>query len=123
MSPFNGSRSTSYAIQSNQLSGALWLASGGGGGTGGTPYTNVVRAHLAIGIINNTATFDKGIVFSNKAIARVGDLAGGTGTGLATAIEFATGQQLVWMNPSSVGNCEPQRSGDAAPLCYSDFDD
>src|SRR5262249_25449991 len=68
---------------------ALWLASGAG-------FSPPSRSHLALGILNNGPTFDKGIVFQSTALERSGG--GGAGTTAATAMEMAQGHQIVWKN-------------------------
>jgi hypothetical protein len=79
----------------------LWVCTGGeitesGVGSPGT-------ASVAMGIIQNdsqvvkTAKFDKGILFHNLAIAG----ADGTGSGIGTAIAFASGHAMQWFNNSA----------------------
>jgi hypothetical protein len=75
-----------YAMIPSQFNACLWVASGGGDATTKT-------AGVAIGIINNQANFQRGIVFQSTAIAGTD---GVTGTGIA--IEMAKGHQVKWTN-------------------------
>ena len=80
------------------LTDCLWLATGGETATA----TSAGTASCAIGILRNddnatpSASFDKGIVFHNQAIAGCN---GATGTGVAIAM--ASGHQLIWFNNSN----------------------
>lgn len=82
----NTGRHTPYAMFPSGLTPALWLASGGN-------HSGVQTASLALGIIDNGARFDKGIVFRATAL----DGTDGTGTGSAVAIEMARGHQIRWV--------------------------
>lgn len=83
------------------LTSGAWICSGGESSepsAGGSPGT----ASVAVAIIQNdaqtvkTASFEKGIVFHNKAILGTD---GATGTGIAIA--FATGHSMYWYNNSN----------------------
>ena len=63
------------------MTNALWLAAGGG-------YAGSNSNSLALGILNNSATFEKGIVFFDGAITNSG--------GLATAIAMGYQQGIAW---------------------------
>jgi hypothetical protein len=63
------------------LTNALWLAAGGG-------YPASSSNSLALGILNNSATFEKGIVFFDGAITNYG--------GLSTAIAMGYQQGIAW---------------------------
>lgn len=89
----------------------LWLASGGE--IAATP------ASLALGIINNGTTFDKGLVFGANAIT------GSDGvTGTATAIAMAKGHTLQWYGSGGVGigyiNNTVATSANSTNLNFSD---
>jgi hypothetical protein len=76
------------------LSAALWIASGANldAEIGVTTYP----ASCAIGILNNTAHFRKGIVFASTTLDTT--IGGG---GLGVAIELARGQSVRWLNSGS----------------------
>src|SRR5262249_45021363 len=59
-----------YSMFPGKATIALWLASGAG-------FTPPTRSHVALGILDNGSTFDKGIVFKSTALERSGG--GGSG--------------------------------------------
>ena len=77
-----------YTIAPLGMTNGLWLASGG-------EVAGANPASIGLGIINNGASFDKGILFQNNAITGTN---GVTGTG--TAIGMAKGHLLTWYNPT-----------------------
>jgi len=111
---------TPYAMFPSGLTAALWL------GSGGEVYEDVTNASVAIGILDNGADFDKGIVFKATALAGTD----GSGTGTATAIEMARGHQIVWRDGSGVRatlesdlfelGTTTLRMGNAKPLQWRD---
>lgn len=68
------------------LTNALWLTAGGN-------YGSEAACSLALGILNNGAQFDKGIIFSSTSLANT--------TGEGIAIGLAQGHALVWYNGSN----------------------
>lgn len=87
-----------YTIAPAGMTNACWLASGGA-------VAGAVAASIGLGIINNGASFDKGILFQSNAITGTD---GTTGTG--TAIGMAKGHVLTWYN----------NTGAPASYLYSD---
>jgi len=87
------------------LTGAAWLASGGATSGAGP-------ASLALGIINNGSTFDKGIVFHDEALRDLG-------SGLGEAISFGLYHAIFGYNASGdvtsrlIFNTATQASGQA----------
>ncbi len=80
-----------YDMFQQGLTAGGWFASGG--------EIAATRASAAIAIVNNGATFEKGIIFHSKSIDGTDGV-----TGSGVAIEMAKGQALRWMFGSgSVG--------------------
>ncbi|MER8846056.1 hypothetical protein [Mesorhizobium australicum] len=78
-----------YAMFASGLTCNLWVASGG-------EYVGATNASAAIGILNNGARYDKGIVFHATALNGTD----GTGTGTGIAIQMARGQKVQWARQS-----------------------
>ncbi|MER9166207.1 collagen-like protein [Mesorhizobium australicum] len=74
-----------YAMFASGITSNLSVASGG-------EFTGATNASVAIGIVNNGARYDKGIVFHATALNGTD----GTGTGTGIAIQMARGQKVQW---------------------------
>lgn len=101
------------AMEPTGITPGLWLASGAG-------VVGAQTATLALGIINNGAAWEKGIVFQANSIAGCD---GSTGTGIAIA--FAKGHQQIWFNSTNAPVAEIRADASAAAsaqvLLFSDF--
>jgi hypothetical protein len=92
---------TPYNMNPGGQAISAWLASGGGCGVGtfrcfnGTTNVAANAASAAIGITDNGAPFNKGIVFHNTALGADG--------ATATAIDLARRHQIVWETPNGPG--------------------
>lgn len=91
-----------YSFHPGGLTAGLWLASGGGSSSGRA------NATVALGILNNGASFETGIAFKSNALA-----ANGTG-GNGLAIAMAGGQELAWYSSAGSGTIVGELWGDTS---------
>lgn len=99
-------KSYPYAIGPTGMTNALWLASGG--------EHAVTDSSLAIGIINNGASFEKGLVFSGDSLDK------SSGEGVAVAL--ANGHSINWFNQSNTitGRIRSDATNSSVSLVFSD---